>query len=267
MFRRSKGNTAMQPVTGYLANGNTIKAGGATCGDADITIYWFPGKVGDWATGAMAPRRLKEQLDENYGIKIYNDEIRVMPYGEKGNDWLGLSARKSGPSSGGKVRNVHLVGFLRLSRRNNPDITETTTRQALRENSAFKSLKEDFVMPVIEEMEDSVRKIEKEEEDLAKRVRHDNVAKLEIERLTEVAERLSVEKDVKGRITSGLTKVSKQIELQTKEYNKKEERLLTNLEMYRNLSTVGIQTIAFNHEIIEPILFTKGRGGQHDQQS
>lgn len=257
MFRRNKGNTDMQLVKGNLVNGNTIKAGSATCGDADIIVYWFRGGAGAWARGAMAPRRLTEQLTENYGIKIYNDKIRVMPYGEAGNDWLGLGARKSGPASGGMVRNYLLVGLLRLSRKNNPDIMETTTRQALRENSAFKSLKEDFVMPVIEEMEASVQKIEREAEDLAKKVHHSNVASLEIDRLKKTAERLPVETDIKARISSGLTKVSKQIELQATEYSKKEERLLTNLEMYRNLSTVGIQTIAFNHEIIDPIRITR----------
>lgn len=252
LFRRNKGNTAMHPI-----KDGTAKAKNATCGNASITINWFPGAVSEWAEGAMAPRHLKGQLNENYGIKIYNDKIRVMPYGEKGDDWLGLGTRKSGPASGGMVRNVHLVGFLRLSRNDNPGIMETTTRQALRENSAFKSLKEDFVMPVIEEMEAGVQNIEEEEESLAKKLYHINIAKLEIERLKKAAERLPVETGIKDRIGSGLTKVSRQISLQTKEDSKKEERLLTNLEMYRNLSTVGIQTIAFNHEIIDPIRIIK----------
>ncbi len=252
LSRRKKGNKAM-----YLIKDGVVKAESATCGDADITVYWFPGRVGDWAEGAMAPRRLSEQLKENRGIKIYNDKIRVMPYGEKDDDWLGLGARKSGPAFGGMVRNVHLVGFLRLSRKNNPGIMETTTRQALRENSAFKSLKDDFVMPVIEEMETGVQKIVEEEEDLAKKVYHINTAMLEIERIQREVERLPVKTGTKDRISSGLTKVSKQIMLQVKEDGRKEGRLLSNLEMYRNLSTVGIQTIAFNHEIIDPISFVK----------
>ncbi len=257
VFRRSKNKTTMQQIGGNLVNGSMIKAKDATCGDADITVYWFPGRFQDWAVGAMTPRHLKEQLDENYGIKIYNDEIRVMPYGEKENDWLGLGTRKSGPASKGKVRNVHLVGFLRLSRKNNPGIVETTTRQAIRENSAFKSLKEDFVIPVIEEMEASAQKVKGEEEDLAKKTHHANVAKVEIDRLKKTTEYLPIDTDAKNDIVSKLNKVSKQIVLREAEYNKKEEHLLTNLEMYRNLSTVGIQTIAFNHEIIDPIRITR----------
>ena len=252
MFRHKKGSYDMN-----LIKDDVIQADNAICGNAHVTIHWFPGAVSDWAEGAIKPRHLREQLEENRGIKIYNDKIRVMPYGEEGNDWLGLSTRKSGPNTGGKVRNVHLVGFLRLSRKNNPCIMETTTRQALRENSAFESLKEDFVMSVIEEMECQVREITREEEELSKKVHHFNTAKSEINKLKGIVQDLPVGPSNKGNIDTALNKVSRHITLQEKEYHKKEENAFANLEMYRNLSTVGIQTIAFNHEIINPISYVK----------
>ena len=252
MFRHKKGSYDMN-----LIKEDVIQADNAICGNAHVTIHWFPGAVSDWAEGAMRPRHLKEQLEENRGIKIYNDKIRVMPYGEEENDWLSLSTRKSGPDSGGMVRNVHLVGFLRLSRKNNPCIMETTTRQALRENSAFESLKKDFVMSVIKEMERQVREITREEEELGKKVHHANTAKSEINKLKRIVQDLPVGPSNKGNIDTALNKVSRHITLQEKEYRKKEESTFANLEMYRNLSTVGIQTIAFNHEIINPISYVK----------
>ena len=252
LFRRKKGSGAMEHV-----KDDVIPAKSATCGNAHIAIHWFPGAVSDWAKGVMTPRLMKEQLEENHGIKIYNDKIRVMPYGEKENDWLGLATRKSGPASGGKARNVHLVGFLKLSRKNNPCITETTTRQALRENSAFESLKSDFVMPVIKEMEELARETIREEEELGKKVHHFNTAESEIKKLKQIVQDLHVDTHSKDNIYTVLNKVSRQITLQEKEDRKKEEGIFANLEMYRNLSTVGIQTIAFNHEIINPIRLVK----------
>ena len=201
----------------------------------------------------MSLRTLKEQLEDNCGIKIYNDKIRVMPYGEHGNDWLGLGTRKSGPATGGKVRNVHLVGFLRLSHADNPDIMETTTRQALRENDAFESLKRDFMMPVIGEMEDEVRKIVREEAELAKKVHHHNVAQSELVKINEIAQRSLTDARIKDNVATRVSKVSRQITLRENEYDKREEHLSASLEMYKNLSTVGIQTIAFSHEIIDPL--------------
>ena len=252
IFRRKKGKAAMHRI-----KDGVIPAERAICGNAQVTIHWFPGAVSDWAEGAMTPRHLKEQLVENHGIKIYNDKIRIMPYGEKENDWLGLGTRKSGPASGGMARNAHLVGFLRLSRKNNPCIMETTTRQALRENSAFESLKEDFVKPVIKEMEDAVREISREEEELTTKVHHFNTAKSEIEKLKQTIQDFHVDAHIKDDIDTRLNKVSRQITLQAKEDREKEESAFANLEMYRNLSTVGIQTIAFNHEIINPIRLVK----------
>ena len=252
LFRRKKGSMSMQPVSD-----GKIAVDQSACGDARVTIYWFPGTVKDWIGGAMFPRNLKDQLDDNCGIKIYNDKIRVMPYGENGNDWLDLGTRKSGPATGGKVRNVHLVGFLRLSRASNPDIMETTTRQALRENYAFESLKKDFMMPVIEEMEDKVRKIARAEAEFAKKIHHYNVAQSELEKIKEITQRSSTDARAKIDVATRLSKVSKQIMLREKEYGKREEYLSASLEMYRNLSTVGIQTIAFNHEIINPLNLVK----------
>lgn len=253
LFRQKKGSTA----TMYHIKDGEIRVDSAICGDARATIHWFPGAVGDWVKGAMAPRRLKEQLDENCGVRIYNDKIRVMPYGEKENDWLGLGARKSGPASGGMVRNVHLVGFLRLSRKNNPDIIETTTRQALRENVAFESLKKDFVIPVIEELEECARAIKSKEQELGKKEYHRNVAKSEMTAAHRLVQNLPVSDASKASINIKLAKASKQITLQEKEDMEQTEKLSANLEMYRNLSTVGIQTIAFNHEIIDPIRLVK----------
>lgn len=228
------------------------------CGDADLTVYWFPGLVTNWATGVTKPRLLKDQLDENYGIKIYNDKVRIMPYGEVGNDWLGLDARKGGPQRGGKVRNTHLIGFLKLSRKGNPDIIETTTRQAINENAAFLSLKNDFAMRVIEELEEGVRKVVKEEKEQEKKLIPANIAQIEIGRIREDIEQSDISTEKKNEYIKKLTKISKNIVLSEKETEEFEEQLTSNLEMYRNLSTVGIQTLAFNHEIINPIRFVNG---------
>ena len=225
----------------------------AQCGKiADLTIYWFPGLVKNWAPGLVKPRILKDQLEENHGIKIYNDNIRIMPYGEKGNDWLGLDTRKARPAAGGKVRNDHLIGFVKMSRENNPDIVETTTRQALKENLAFNSLKDDFVMRAIAELEDAVQLVKKDRE---KKVQHANVAIVEIERVKESLRQENLSVVMKNEYLRRLSFALKNIELAEREKNETMDELASNIEMYRNLSTVGVQTLAFNHEIINPIRF------------
>ena len=231
----------------------------AKCGNTSFDIYWFPGNVSEWATGINKPVDLKNKLKQNYGIKIYNDKIRVMPYGELDNDWLGIGSRKAGPDVGGYVRNHHLIGFIQLSRNNNPDIIETTTRQALRENLAFQSLKKHFIWPMIQELEYRVQKIKEEEEKFAGITYPSNIAKSEImhlEILINNSSELGAEK--KQKMKSNLKNISKYIELENKISIEKNEKIIATLEMYRNLSTAGLQVIAMYHEIIDPLSWVKG---------
>lgn len=236
-----------------------VKKTVAMCGDADFTLYWFVSKPRRWAQGLFNSRELEMQLKENYGVRIYNDGVRIMPYGEKDNDWLGLDSRKAGPQSGGKVRNRILIGMIEITRENNPGIVETTTREAIKENAEFRSLREDFVMSAIEEFEYHVGQIITQEEEYAKKTKPGNIAQIEIERAQEKIDEVeSLPLHQKESIKTNLTRASKQVTLQDRQNKKSEEMLVANVEMYRNLATVGIQTIAFNHEIIDPVAFVKG---------
>lgn len=232
----------------------------AVCGNADFTLYWFVSKPEKWAKGLFNSRELEMQLKENYGVRIYNDGVRIMPYGEKGNDWLGLDSRKAGPQSGGKVRNQTLIGMIEITRENNPDIVETTTREAIKENAEFRSLREDFAIRAIEEFEVHVGQIIAQEEEYAKKTKPGNIAQVEIEEAKEKIDEIkSLPTNQKESIKANLTKASNQVILQDQQRKKSEETLTANIEMYRNLATVGIQTIAFNHEIIDPVAFVKGK--------
>ena len=227
----------------------------ATCGDADFTVYWFPGILSEWATGVIGRGNLGNQLKERRGIKIFNDKIRIMPYGEKDDDWLELDFRKSGPAMGGKVRSLHLIGYVTLTRKKNPEIIETTTRQSLKKNTAFESLKDDFIIPLIIEMEYG-KKISDEKKE--KKIKTEHIIESEIKKIKRNLATIKIPKYEKVAFQKNLTTISKASKTQTKQSKKLEDRLTSNIEMYRNLSTVGIQTLAFNHEIINPIRLING---------
>jgi len=120
--------------------------GDKTCGDVTFTLLLYRGRAGEWLPKTVLKRReIEKQLKENCGIKIFNDDVRIMPYGNPGNDWLGLAERKV-KRAGGRIRNEQSIGYIFLSREKNGRIIETTTRQALVENEAFQILKK-FVYP------------------------------------------------------------------------------------------------------------------------
>ena len=228
---------------------------GAACGDANLTLYWFSSKIRPWSKGVIGARSLQDQLRDNHGVKIYNDGVRVMPYGEQYNDWLGLDARKTGPESAGFVRNKALIGFVELTRLKNPDIVETTTREAVKENEAFRSLREGFVMKAIEYLEDKVRDWVAMEADRKKKTEPGNVALVEIGRALKVLTRGSLDGDATKALISSLERAQRRMGEQARRHETSQEGLAAKVETYRNLATVGVQTIAFNHEILDPIRF------------
>jgi len=229
-----------------------IPMGEAKCGDADFILYYYHDRYQKWATGAMKPRILGDLLKQNHGIKIYMDAVRIMPYGERGNDWVELEKRKV-KRFGGKVRNRTVVGFVKLSHLNNKNIIETTSRQALVENDAFITMKNKFVLETILELETFRQEHEQEEKETKKNVFPTESAQSEIEHLTHYMEGLEIPEVQKKLATTKLSKIKKHVKDQHEEQISLEDELTSNLELYRNLSTVGLQALSFNHELMDPL--------------
>ena len=87
------------------------------------------------------PRLLESYLDENGGIRVYRDGIRVYNYGEPGDDWLGLDLRRVNTPARKISRNI-VVGAINLSLENSQGLKEKTNREGFVENSALRRLKQ-----------------------------------------------------------------------------------------------------------------------------
>src|SRR6266511_609844 len=89
----------------------------------------------------------KDYLDENGGIRIYRDGIRVYDFGEPGNDWLNLDLRRvNTPSS--RTSNNQILGALRLNATKSGDLREKSNREGFIENKAY----EDFTVQASKQM-------------------------------------------------------------------------------------------------------------------
>jgi signal transduction histidine kinase/anti-sigma regulatory factor (Ser/Thr protein kinase) len=82
---------------------------------------------------------LKEYLDENGGIRVYRDGIRVYNYGEPGDDWLGLDLRRVNNPTRGISRNI-ILGAVHLSLEHSEELIEKTNREGFVENEACERL-------------------------------------------------------------------------------------------------------------------------------
>ncbi len=86
-------------------------------------------------------RLIESYLDDNGGIRVYRDGIRVYNYGEPGDDWLGLDLRRVNTPARKISRNI-VVGAIELSLESSPDLREKTNREGFVENPAFGRLKQ-----------------------------------------------------------------------------------------------------------------------------
>ncbi|WP_256662370.1 MULTISPECIES: ATP-binding protein [unclassified Pseudomonas] len=83
---------------------------------------------------------LTEYLDENGGIRIYRDGIRVYNYGEQGVDWLGLDLRRVNRPTR-KISNNLIIGVVHLSLESSANLIEKTSREGFVDNESLERLK------------------------------------------------------------------------------------------------------------------------------
>lgn len=87
-----------------------------------------------------APQQLKKWLEQQTGVRVYRDNIRVFNYGEAGEDWLGLDARRINRPAG-KLGAQSVIAQISLDLSMSTDLREKTNREGFDENAAFRRLK------------------------------------------------------------------------------------------------------------------------------
>lgn len=96
-------------------------------------------------------KNVRADLDELSGISIYRDNFRVLPYGNKNNDWLRLDKRRvNNPTM--RLSNNQIIGYISVGLDSNPDLKDQSNREGLVDNQAFEDLKE-FVLLILNEIE------------------------------------------------------------------------------------------------------------------
>lgn len=99
---------------------------------------------------------LTKYLDENGGIRVYRDGIRVYNYGERGDDWLGLDLRRVNIPTRRVSRNI-IMGAVHLSLESSTGLVEKTNREGFVENDSCDRLRQ-LVLGALGAMEEERQK-------------------------------------------------------------------------------------------------------------
>jgi signal transduction histidine kinase len=91
---------------------------------------------------ALLPEKglLQDLLDENGGVRVYRDGVRVHDYGEREDDWLGLDLRRVNTPTRSLSRNI-VIGEIRLDLAHSQSLIEKTNREGFVENKAYRNLR------------------------------------------------------------------------------------------------------------------------------
>ncbi len=97
---------------------------------------------------------ISEMLNERGGIRLYRNGYRVPPYGEPGDDWLGLDSKNS--KTYAPISTKAFLGFVALQDLQGASFEETSSREGLIESDALQEVRD--IMSQI--LEAAVRRIE-----------------------------------------------------------------------------------------------------------
>lgn len=118
---------------------------GTGCGPFEIELRVWDrdtGSLGELASmHSTTVSSFRRDLDAVAGISIYRDGFRVLPYGERDDDWLRLDLRRvQNPSL--RLSNNQVVGYVLIGADSNPWLKDQSNREGLVEGPALDQLRE-----------------------------------------------------------------------------------------------------------------------------
>ena len=248
------------------------------CGDVYVEIYFFLRDSNNLTSAGYNFRFAQKILDTYCGIKIYRDNFRVKPYGDIGNDWLFLDQKKVKDTHGYLVGNNQVIGVVKIGDVTNPLLVDATNREGIIENEAYEQLRNfltkctnlisDVRRTAYLEEQENIKKLEAEKEKIdaqfnsVKTQYSNNPFIRRIEAVTKTTDQSEIpeklEQLAKAYIEDSEKKKADIQKLQndydqhyskTKQlYQEKIDFQESELNLYKNLASLGMLTGSFGHE-------------------
>ncbi|QZX82359.1 sensor histidine kinase [Metapseudomonas otitidis] len=179
---------------------------------------------------------VKEWLKHFGGVHVYQDGVRVSPYGSPGDDWLGINLiRTQNPEERPSTNNS--IGRLSLSNKGFYQLTQKTDRSGFIEDDVFLELKA-FATEALDWMA------------------RWRLRQAEVRRGKERNEAPEAAKEEKKKFQDALLeapapirqKLSSAFDKYAKSRDREADVLRKEIQLYRTLSTAGITAATFAHE-------------------
>lgn len=111
-----------------------------SCGDFGFNFFVFDLNADKESKYSL--NKDEKALIKDHRIYLYRDKVRVAPYGDPSDDWIEIDKKRGVGRTGDYLSNDQVVGFVDISKKNNPKLKDKTNREGLiEEGTAMK----DFV--------------------------------------------------------------------------------------------------------------------------
>ncbi|UED69446.1 sensor histidine kinase [Brevibacillus sp. HD3.3A] len=108
------------------------------CGPVEIKWFFVEGRDELTSLTKEQLEMMKDKLLESGGIYVFRDGLRILPYGEPGNDFLRIEERRSKGAGYYLFSHRRMYGFMEISKTKNPDLVDKSSREGFVENNAYK---------------------------------------------------------------------------------------------------------------------------------
>jgi len=218
--------------------------------DVNFKIHYFIYKKELIPHGYLT--NLKELGREKGGVRIYRNGFRVLPYGEKRNEWLRLDEAYSSRSVLPPIGTNNFFGFVEIYDQDGEQFSEKSSREGLIENKPFSQLQDCLYRILVQAVRKikEVRNLKQEEAGGKNKNRKDST-----ERLKSAAEEISeITSDGKGEkvedfSSDGGAEEQQRLEEAESQLQQAVEEIVEEVGMLRVLASLGLSIGEFTHEI------------------
>lgn len=199
---------------------------------------------------------IREKAKTQGGLRLYRNGFRVLPYGESDDDWLGLDASMTKRTFLPTHRNINFFGFIEVNNDYGEQFEETSSREGLLNNDAFKELME-FGYKVLT---DAILKIaavrgvkqrtnqkiwKKEPEEIINEVIND------LKEIIENPHQDNFEEQQENKLLTKnrLFEIAQELETVQKEQKERKQEFIKEMNLLRILAALGLTIGEFIHEI------------------
>ena len=189
-----------------------------------------------------------KKLQSDGGIRLYRNGFRVLPYGERYDDWLKLNASNLMRSILPPHSNRNFLGFVEIKDVDGQFFEETSAREGLLENESFHELK-DFVASALKTAVFPIAKARDKESTTTKTRQERRTPQGQAKEILTKLEALQSNAAENSEYALALKTVVHSIQDSIVDLGESGQSILQELEMMRVLASLGITIGEFTHEV------------------